>query len=1243
MNRVYLKLKKYLAVILMVAITGGNLQIDNFMMYADAQEEMVDLYFVDDTKEQWIKNDNAVIDLIDNTHNHVHYEMIKQDDVTWKVQVPKSAYNITFNRYNSDKTTQWNSWSAGGRDSYNTYYADGSEYGHWDYTTNNAEHYFHEGDVIYLDFTEFTQWSQYNSLIFVNFNGASKAENSGKDINMENADTSIYNPQIVDCKVSDYVYAYTVTDEDEGAGELRFWRGNATTLWNYSSKLSYEQFMNGKNCVKVVDWNKSELSHSEEYVINYEKDTDEDGVVDYLEEYYGTDKNKKDTDGDGLSDYIEINKISLNPLDTDTDKNGINDGDEDADADGISNKRELEIGTDLTKSDTDSDKLNDNDEISIYGTDPLKMDTDDDGAADGREIELGTNPLVREENFNVNVTADCEDTVKASVETVLSGTQVESLKVEKVENELLFPEKMPGYVGDAYDFSVDGTFESATIKFEFNESLLENENFEPVIYYFNEEKQLLEELETNVIGNSATAEVTHFSKYILLNRKVFKESFTWQDVWDSKGYSGVEVVLVIDDSGSMISNDRANQRLSVAQNMIEKLPDKNKIGIVKFASSTSLLTTKLTDDKEQAKSFLTTDYFKSYGNTYMYGAINSAFSLFESTDDTVLRMIVVLSDGAASDTGLYTSVVNTANDKKVKIYTIGLGNSSSSYFTNYLKPLSSNTAGDFYLASDAAQLEGIFNDINKKIDIETDSDSDGIADYYEDNMVMFNGMTIKLDKNNPDSDGDGVSDGEEVAELNYQYNDDRTQVIVTGKLLSNPMEKDSDYDGRTDDKDAAPLNNHFTGKLKTDYAASNTNFDMDYRWFFNDNTIYNEDLSATSILFASAIYSGTSLKIQDSCKVGTTEGTCMSDIMNYFGLKNVKTISLDTIYNDNHLSEVGIGYRTVSYNGQLRNVIAVTVRGTNGTIEEWSSNFDIGNTSDFSSVSDWKTMNNHEGFDITANRIIKLVNEYVVENGLDKTDTAYWITGHSRGAAIANIIGAYYEKDGKNAYTYTYAAPNTTMASDAGSYRSIFNIVNADDFVPCLPMEGWGYTKYGRTADVSIANGYEKKWENLTGIFDYNPDTFGMQKTVDALTDIISSGDAREECYKYTCDCHGNDSSDNITITNYGTSKKSREGAIAKIPNNALPYCEITRYNGSWFWGWDFDVCQTPAYFMQVLAAKMSGDISNYRFVVELNVADRYENAKSKIISSAIGGLEHPHYTESYYVLAKNIEGGIFK
>ena len=154
--------------------------------------------------------------------------------------------------------------------------------------------------------------------------------------------------------------------------------------------------------------------------------------------------------------------------------------------------------------------------------------------------------------------------------------------------------------------------------------------------------------------------------------------------------------------------------------------------------------------------------------------------------------MIVLSDGETSDTSLHKSVVQKANDNKIKIFTVGLG-SSSSYFTRYLKPLADNTAGAFYLASNANELNDIYKDINEKIDIETDSDSDGIPDYYEDNMVMFNGVKIKLDKNNPDTDGDGLDDGEEVAELNYQYNADKTKVIVTGKLLSNPLEGDTDF------------------------------------------------------------------------------------------------------------------------------------------------------------------------------------------------------------------------------------------------------------------------------------------------------------------------------------------------------------------------------------------------------------------------------------------------------------------
>jgi hypothetical protein len=71
----------------------------------------------------------------------------------------------------------------------------------------------------------------------------------------------------------------------------------------------------------------------------------------------------------------------LNPLDPDTDNDGISDGDE------------VAIGTDPTNPDSDGDGLIDGDEDTL-GTDPLDADTDNDGFSDGEEVnQLGTDPL----------------------------------------------------------------------------------------------------------------------------------------------------------------------------------------------------------------------------------------------------------------------------------------------------------------------------------------------------------------------------------------------------------------------------------------------------------------------------------------------------------------------------------------------------------------------------------------------------------------------------------------------------------------------------------------------------------------------------------------------------------------------------------------------------------------------------------------------------------------------------------
>ena len=120
-----LQVKSVLASILTIIMLVTSINFHEFLA-VKAETGYITLYFIDSTAEQWVKNDNAKMKAIDNSNGHESYWMTQTSKNIWSVRVPKSAYNITFNRYSSDETTQWNSWSAGGRDENNAYYAEGS-------------------------------------------------------------------------------------------------------------------------------------------------------------------------------------------------------------------------------------------------------------------------------------------------------------------------------------------------------------------------------------------------------------------------------------------------------------------------------------------------------------------------------------------------------------------------------------------------------------------------------------------------------------------------------------------------------------------------------------------------------------------------------------------------------------------------------------------------------------------------------------------------------------------------------------------------------------------------------------------------------------------------------------------------------------------------------------------------------------------------------------------------------------
>ena len=114
-------------------------------------------------------------------------------------------------------------------------------------------------------------------------------------------------------------------------------------------------------------------------------DGDGDGLLSEREIALGTDPDRADTDGDGFDDAFEdlMSEFGFDPLAPTLD----------ADRDGLADRFEQTLGTSPREPDTDEDGWGDLDEVmnASYGYDPLRttVDADFDGLADALEAELG--------------------------------------------------------------------------------------------------------------------------------------------------------------------------------------------------------------------------------------------------------------------------------------------------------------------------------------------------------------------------------------------------------------------------------------------------------------------------------------------------------------------------------------------------------------------------------------------------------------------------------------------------------------------------------------------------------------------------------------------------------------------------------------------------------------------------------------------------------------------------------------
>ncbi len=187
----------------------------------------------------------------------------------------------------------------------------------------------------------------------------------------------------------------------------------------------------------------------------------------------------------------------------------------------------------------------------------------------------------------------------------------------------------------------------------------------------------------------------------------------------------------------------------------------------------------------------------------------------------------------------------------------------------------------------------------------------------------------------------------------------------------------------------------------------------------------------------------------------------------------------------------------------------VIIRGTDGI--EWKGNMQISGESYDSK------QKVHYSFEQAKEELLKRFenfrNEIIARRYPYDTfikDIIY-VTGHSRGAAVANLVAAELT-DKKTKWNlgsvvgYTFATPNVGVLS-SNPYTNIFNHVFEDDFVPSSPLPTWGYSSYGILYKANAENLYKKNSDFRKSMDSYVKLSKGKKNAKfcgDKTTDIIS-------------------------------------------------------------------------------------------------------------------------------------------
>ena len=205
----------------------------------------------------------------------------------------------------------------------------------------------------------------------------------------------------------------------------------------------------------------------------------------------------------------------------------------------------------------------------------------------------------------------------------------------------------------------------------------------------------------------------------------------------TKTNRGIDIVMAIDVSGSMLAKDLKPNRLEalrkVAINFVRKRPN-DRIGIVVYAGE-SFTKTPITSDKSIAeRSIVDIEFGQMEDGTAIGMGLGSAVNRLKDSKSKS-KVIILLTDGV-NNSGFVDprTATELAKELKIKVYTIGVGTNGMAPFPyakddytgqllfrnqkveideNLLKDIANATGGRYFRATNNNKLKAIYDEINK--------------------------------------------------------------------------------------------------------------------------------------------------------------------------------------------------------------------------------------------------------------------------------------------------------------------------------------------------------------------------------------------------------------------------------------------------------------------------------------------------------------------------------------------------